>query len=54
MSEGGSERFDHGEYVVNDAVDQLGTVRGEAALCVFDDAWARPKRGDAFGNDRDE
>lgn len=42
-------RFEHGEYVVNDAVDHLGTVRDEAALCVFDDPWARPKRGDAFG-----
>jgi len=49
MPECGMGRFEHGEYVINDALDQLGTVRNEAALCVFDDAWARPKRGDAFG-----
>lgn len=49
QSTGRTERFEHGEYVINDAVDHLGAVRDEAALCVFDDAWARPKRGNAFG-----
>lgn len=37
-------------YRVGDAVDELRSLPAEsAALIALDDAWARPKRGDAFG-----
>jgi hypothetical protein len=38
------------EYVVGDALAELAAMPPKsAALVCLDDAWARPKRGDAFG-----
>ena len=37
-------------YRIGDAVDELAKIEeGSAALVALDDAWARPKRGGAFG-----
>lgn len=38
------------DYIVGDALDELRSMTAESAAVVcLDDAWARPKRGDAFG-----
>ena len=38
------------EYRIGDALGELATLSDDsAALVCLDDAWARPKRGDAFG-----
>ncbi len=40
----------NGEYRIGDAMDELANLPDEsAAVVALDDAWARPKRGDAFG-----
>ena len=39
-----------GTYRIGDAIDELRSLESESAAVVcLDDAWARPKRGDAFG-----
>jgi hypothetical protein len=45
-----SEQSSDGTYRVGDALAELRSLESDSAAVVYlDDAWARPKRGDAYG-----